>query len=230
MQPKKYAIKDWAKEDQPREKLLRKNPMDLSAAELLATMLGHGTPGKSAIDLAQEIMKLADNNLNKLFKLTSNDLMTIHGIGKAKAVSVMAALELGRRRHATEYFDRMVVSSSRDVAVYMRTLLRDQPAEVFAVLYLTVSNRVKHFANLSEGGMTAAMADPRLIIRKALEVHAVNLILCHNHPSGSLEPSQSDRMITRKISDAAKLFDINVIDHLIVSEEGYYSFADDGQL
>lgn len=230
MQPKNYPIKDWAKEDQPREKLLSKNPMDLSAAELLATVLGHGTQGKSAIDLGQEIMKLSGNSLNKLFKLTSKELMTIHGIGKAKAVSILAALELGRRRHAADYFDGKIVSNSRDVAAYMRSMLRDQPAEVFSVLYLSVSNRVRHFGQLNAGGMTTALADPRLIIKKALEVNAVNIILCHNHPSGSLLPSMSDKMVTRKISDAAKLFDIHVIDHLIVSEEGFYSFADDGQL
>lgn len=204
--------------------------MDLSNAELIATVLGHGTLGKSAVDLGQEIMKLGDNKLNMLFKLTANDLMKIRGIGQAKAVAIMAALELGRRRHAVDSFDRSVVRNSREVANYMQTLLRDQYAEIFAVLYLSMSNRVKHLGMLSEGGMTATVADPRLIIKKALEVNAVNLILCHNHPSGSLRPSSSDRSLTRKITDAARLFDMNVLDHIIVSEEGYYSFADDGQL
>lgn len=230
MQSKNYPIKNWAEEDQPRAKFLRKNPIELSMAELLATILGNGPKGKSAIDLAQEIMRLSGNNINKLFKLTSKELMTVRGIGKAKAVSILAAFELGRRRHATDHFDHKMVSNSKDVAAYMRAILRDQPQEVFAVLYLSVSNRVLYFDYLSKGGMTATVADPRLIIQKALELRAVNLILCHNHPSGSLQPSMSDRMITRKINDAAKLFDINVVDHLIVSDEGYYSFADDGQL
>ncbi|WP_276484944.1 RadC family protein [Paraflavitalea pollutisoli] len=230
MQPKNYPIKEWALEDQPRAKFLSKNPMDLSTAELLATIIGNGPQGKSAMDLGHEVMRLSKNDLNRLYKLTAKELMKIHGIGEAKAVSILAALELGRRRHAADYFDREIVSSSRDVATYMRTMLRDQLREVFAVLYLSVSNRVKDFDYVSQGGLTATVVDPRVIIKKALEVNAVNIILCHNHPSGGLQPSLSDRMITRKIIDAAKLFDIQVIDHLIVSEEGYYSFADDGQL
>lgn len=230
MQAKNYPIKDWDKEDQPREKFLRKNPMDLSNAELLAILFTNGHVGISAVELGQELMRVANNNLNNLFKLNASDMMQIRGIGEAKAAIIMSALELGRRRHALESFDRSIVSNSRDVANYMRTLLRDKYSEVFAVLYLSVSNRVRHFGIISEGGMTATIADPRLIIKKALEVNAVNLILCHNHPSGSLQPSAADQLITRKIAEAAKLFDISVLDHLIVSEEGYYSFADHAML
>jgi DNA repair protein RadC len=230
MQAKNYPIKDWAKDDRPREKLLSKNTMHLSNSELLAILLHHGVKGKSAIELGQDIMNYGGNNLNSLFKLTINDLKSIKGVGDAKAATIMAALELGRRRNATESFDKSIVNNSREVAAYLRTLLRDQPAEVFAVLYLSQSNRIRHFHILSEGGITGTVADPRLIVKKALEVNALNLILCHNHPSGNLQPSQADQLLTHKIKDAARLFDISVLDHIIVSEEGYYSFADEGNL
>lgn len=230
MQAKKYPIKHWAEEDRPREKLLSKNPTHLSNTELLAILIRLGSKGKSAIDLAQDIMKFGNNDLNSLFKLTVKDLMSIRGIGMSKAVTILAALELGRRRHALEAFDRSVVTNSRDVANYLRTLLRDRHSEIFAVLYLSVSNRIRHFAIISEGGITGTVADPRLVMKKALEVNAVNLILCHNHPSGHLQPSHADHLITQKIKNAAQLFDITVLDHLIVSDEGYYSFADEGTL
>lgn len=228
MQAKNYPIKDWAEEDRPREKLLSKNPMHLSNSELLAILLRMGSTGQSAVDLAQDILKYANNDLNTLFKLTINDLMCIRGIGMSKAAAILAALELGRRRHALEAFDRSVVSNSHEVANYLRTLLRDRPTEMFAVLYLSVSNRIRHFGIISEGGITGTVVDPRLILKKALEVNAVNLILCHNHPSGHLQPSAADRLITRKIKEAAQLFDITLLDHLIVSDEGYFSFADEG--
>lgn len=230
MQAKNYPIKDWAEDDRPREKLLSKSPNILSNSELLAILIQHGSKGKSAVDLAQDIMKFSNNDLNDLFKVTVKELMSLKGVGMTKAVSIVAALELGRRRHALEAFDRSVVTNSRDVANYLRTLLRDRPAEVFAVLYLSQSNRINHFNIVSEGGITGTIADPRLIIRKALETNAVNLVLCHNHPSGSLQPSAADQLLTRKIKDAAQLFDITVLDHIIVSEEGYYSFADEGGL
>lgn len=230
MQAKKYPIKDWAKDDRPREKLLSKNTMHLSNSELLAILLHNGVKGKSAVELGQDIMSFGGNNLNNLFKLTINDLKSIKGVGDAKAATIMAALELGRRRNAVEAFDKLVVSNSRDVAAHLRSLLRDQHAEVFAVLYLSQSNRIRHFQILSEGGITGTVADPRLIVKKALEVNALHLILCHNHPSGNLQPSQADQLLTHKIKEAARLFDISVLDHIIVSEEGYYSFADEGAL
>jgi DNA repair protein RadC len=230
MQAKNYPIKDWAADDRPREKLLEKSPVALSNAELLAILIHHGSKGKSAVDLAQDVFLLGNNNLNDLFKLTIKELMSLQGIGLAKAVTIVAALELGRRRHALETFDKSVVTNSRDVAHYLRALLRDRPAEVFAVLYLSQSNRIIHFNIVSEGGITGTIVDPRLIIKKALEEDAVNLILCHNHPSGNLQPSAADQLLTRKIKDAARLFDITILDHIIVSEEGFYSFADEGIL
>lgn len=230
MQAKNYPIREWPEDDRPREKLLSKSPLHLSNSELLAILIRLGSKGKSAVDLAQDIMKFGNNNLNDLFKLTVKELMSVRGIGLTKAVTIAAAFELGRRRHALEAFDRSVVTNSRDVANYLRTLLRDRPAEVFAVLYLSQSNRIKRFQIMSEGGLTGTIADPRLIIRKALEEEAVNLILCHNHPSGNLLPSAADQLLTRKIKEAAQLFDITVLDHIIVSEEGYFSFADEGVL
>jgi len=230
MQSNKYAVKDWAEDDRPREKLLSKSPMALSNLELVAILINPGSEKHPVMELATEIMQLANNNLTDLFRLTVKELITIPGIGKAKAVSVVAALELGRRRYVTEGLNKEKVTSSRDVANHIRALLLDRSSEAFGVLYLSGSNRINHFGIVSEGGITGTIADPRLIVKKALEVDAVNLILCHNHPSGSLEPSLADQQLTRKIKEAASLFDIRVLDHLIVSEEGYYSFADGGIL
>ncbi|HEX2535619.1 MAG TPA: DNA repair protein RadC [Chitinophagaceae bacterium] len=230
MQAQKYGIKAWAKDDRPREKLLGKGVETLSDAELLAILLINGNREKSAVDLAREILKLGKNNLAGLSKLTVRDLMKVKGIGTAKAVMLAAALELGRRRQAASLAEKQVITGSSDVARYLQSLLRDHHHEVFAVLFLNQANRVNHFQIISEGGITGTVADPRIILRKALEEHAVALILCHNHPSGSLKPSRADEELTRKIKEAARFFDIKVLDHLIVSDDGYYSFADEGIL
>ena len=156
--------------------------------------------------------------------------MSIKGIGEAKAITISAALELGRRRQAGEILEKPVLKDSRDVALYMQSILSDQQQELFAVVFLNQANKVNHVEIISQGGITGTVADPRLILKKALEKNAVSLILCHNHPSGSLKPSRADEELTHKIGEAAKFFDIKVLDHLIVSEEGYYSFADEGLL
>lgn len=226
MQAKKYAIKDWAKDDRPREKLLSKSPSALSDSELLALVIRDGTPERSVIDLAKEVLALG-KDLNELGKRRVEDFTAIKGIGTARAVSIAAALELGRRR-AGIISRKPVFKNSRDVASYLQTMLRDYNHEIFAVLYLNQGNKVRDFTVLSTGGITATVADPRLILKKALEQDAVALILCHNHPSGHLEPSQSDRELTTKITEAARYFDIRVLDHIIVSDEGYFSFADEG--
>jgi DNA repair protein RadC len=230
MQSKNYSIKEWAEDDRPREKLLSKRPTALSDSELLAILINNGNKKQSAVELGRDIMKLAKNNLNDLFKLTVKELITLPGIGPAKAITIVAALELGRRRYAKEGLGKSIVTSSHDVANHLRALLRDRTSEAFGVLYLNQSNRINHFGIVSEGGITSTVADPRLIIKKALEEEAVNLILCHNHPSGNLKPSAADQLLTHKIKEAATLFDIRVLDHIIVSEEGYYSFADEGIL
>jgi DNA repair protein RadC len=230
MQEQKYSIKTWAKDDRPREKLLANGISSLSNSELVAILLNHGTKEKSALELAQDVLRLSRDNLNELGKLSVKELMKIKGIGEAKAIAIVAALELGRRRQATASREKAVVSSSADVADYLQALLKDYKHEVFAVLFLNRANKVNHFEIVSEGGITGTVADPRIILRKALEEDAVNIILCHNHPSGSLKPSRADEELTYKIKEAAKYFDIKVLDHLIVSDDGYYSFADEGIL
>jgi DNA repair protein RadC len=230
MQEQKYSIKTWAKDDRPREKLLANGISSLSNSELVAILLNHGTKEKSAVELAQDVLRLSRDNLNELGKLSVKELMKIKGIGEAKAIAIVAALELGRRRQATASREKAVVSSSADVADYLQALLKDYKHEVFAVLFLNRANKVNHFEIVSEGGITGTVADPRIILRKALEEDAVNIILCHNHPSGSLKPSRADEELTYKIKEAAKYFDIKVLDHLIVSDDGYYSFADEGIL
>jgi DNA repair protein RadC len=230
MQEQKYSIKQWAKDDRPREKLLMKGPESLSDSELLAILLVNGTRSKSALDLAKEILNLGKNNLPELGKLTVKQLTKIKGIGEAKAITIVAALELGRRRQALGFLEKEVITSSNDVARFLQTILQDYRHEVFAVLFLNRANKVNHFEIISEGGITGTVADPRIILKKALEQDAVSLILCHNHPSGSLQPSKADEELTIKIREASKYFDIKVLDHIIVSEAGHYSFADEGLL
>jgi DNA repair protein RadC len=230
MQENKYSIKHWAKDDRPREKLLLKGPENLSDSELLAILIHNGTKEKSAVDLAKEILKLGKDNLNQLGKLSIKELMKIKGIGEAKAITIAASLELGRRRQGAALMEKSKVSSSNDIAGYLQTALKDHIREVFAVIFLNRANKIIHFEIISEGGITGTVADPRIILRKALEENAVSIILCHNHPSGSLKPSRADEELTRKIKEAARYFDISVLDHIIVSETGYYSFADEGIL
>jgi DNA repair protein RadC len=230
MQEQNYSIKQWAKDDRPREKLLLKGPETLSDSELLAILICNGTRQKSALDLAKEVLSLGKNHLPDLGKLTAREFMKVKGIGAAKAITIVAALEIGRRRQAMASREKTVITSSSDVAIYLQTLLKDHRHEVFAVLFLNRANKINHFQIISAGGITGTVADPRVILKKALEEDAVSLILCHNHPSGSLKPSRADEELTQKIKEAAKYFDIKVLDHLIVSEDGYFSFADEGLL
>lgn len=230
MQEKKYSIKDWASDDRPREKLLSKNPAALSDCELLAILIHKGYKEKNAIELARDILLLGKNNLNELGRLSIKKLMEIRGIGEAKAVSISAALELGRRRQANLALDKPVVRESRHIANYLQALLRDFQYEVFAVVFMNRANRISHFEVISKGGITGTIADPRIILKKALQEDAVNIILSHNHPSGNLTPSRQDIELTSKIREAAKFLDINVLDHIIVGENGYFSFADEGLL
>jgi DNA repair protein RadC len=230
MQENNYSIKQWAKDDRPREKLLLKGAENLSDSELIAILIVNGTKQKSAVELAKEVLKSAKNNLPDLGKLSVKELMKIKGIGEAKAISIVAAMELGRRRQALSYREKEIVKASDDVARYLQTLLKDYRHEVFAVLFLNRANKINHFEIISEGGMTGTVADPRIILKTALEQNAVSLILCHNHPSGSLKPSRADEELTHKIKEASKYFDIKILDHVIVSEDGYFSFADEGLL
>lgn len=230
MQEHKYSIKQWAKDDRPREKLLLNGAENLSNSELLAILIHNGSKEKTAVDLAKEVLKLGKDNLGELGKLSIKELMKIKGIGEAKAITIAAALELGRRRQTAIPLAKTAVSSSSDIAHFLQTKLKDYRHEVFAVLFLNRANKINHFEIVSEGGITGTVADPRIILRKALEEDAVNIILCHNHLSGSLKPSRADEQLTAKIKEAARFLDITVLDHIIVSEDGYYSFADEGLL
>ncbi len=224
------SIKNWATDDRPREKLLTKGASSLSNSELIAILLNNGSKSKSAVELGKEILKLGQDNLNELGKLTLKDFRKIKGIGEAKSVIIVAALELGRRRQASASLEKTVVRSSREIAEYLQALIKDYSHEVFAVIFLNRANKINHFEIISQGGITGTVADPRVILKKALEEEATSIILCHNHPSGNLKPSLADEELTRKIKEAAAYMDIKVIDHIIVSEDGYYSFADEGIL
>jgi DNA repair protein RadC len=230
MQSQNYSIKSWAADDRPREKLLSKTTSSLTDSEILAILIGQGTREKNAVTIAKELLGSVKNNLNELGRLDIHDLLKLNGIGKVKAAVILAALELGRRRHITGALEKPVVRDSKQVAGYLQVMLQDQCREVFGVIFLNQANRVNHFEIVSQGGITGTVADPRLILKKALEFHAVNLILCHNHPSGNLKPSKADEELTFKIREAARYFDIKVIDHIIVSHDGYFSFADEGMM
>jgi len=224
------SIKNWAVDDRPREKLLSKGASALSDSELLAILINNGYKEKSAVEIAKEILKLGSNNLNELGKLSLKDFEKVKGIGSAKAITIAAALELGRRRHAAAALEKVVIKTSTDIAQYLRTMIKDFSYEVFAVLFLNKANKINHFEIISRGGLTGTVADPRIILRIALEKEATSIILCHNHPSGNLKPSRADEELTQKINIAARYLDILVMDHVIVSEDGYFSFADGGLL
>lgn len=227
----KQTIKDWAVDDRPREKLALKGADILSNSELLAILINMGTPEKSAVDLAKELLSAVDNNLLRLAKLSVQEMVNlkIKGLGPAKAITIAAALELGVRRNMADN-KKEVIQSSKDIAYYLQAQLKYKKHEVFAVVFLNRSNKINHYEIISEGGITGTVADPRIILKKALEHDAVSMVLCHNHPSGNLKPSRQDQELTNKIKEASTYFDIKVLDHIIVSEEGYYSFADDGIL
>ncbi|MFM2145678.1 MAG: hypothetical protein RL732_514 [Bacteroidota bacterium] len=223
-------IRNWAADERPREKCLQQSPRVLSNAELIALLLQKGTREKTAIDLAREILELGKQNLVELGRLSINDLCRIKGIGPAKATTLAAALELGRRRQVGQPLGKNVITQSKDIAEYLKANLQDLNHEVFGVVFLNRANKVNHFEIISTGGITGTVADPRIILKKALESEAVALILCHNHPSGNLRPSKADEELTRKIREAALLLDIRILDHIIVSDRGYFSFADEGIL
>jgi DNA repair protein RadC len=222
------SIKNWAMDDRPREKLLTKGSASLSDSELLAILINNGNKEDSAVALAKKVLQLGNNNLNELGKLTLKEIQKIKGIGVAKAITIAAALELGRRRHAGEPLNKPFVKTSSEIAQYLKAIIKDYHYEVFAVLFLNQANKVNHFEIISRGGVTGTIADPKVIFKIALENNATSIVLSHNHPSGSLRPSRQDEELTYKIKEAAKFLDIRVIDHIIVSDEGYFSFADEG--
>ncbi len=221
-----FSIKSWADDDKPREKLLHKGRSVLSDAELLAILIGSGSRDESAVSLAKRILKSADNNLNVLGKISVRQLMQFKGIGEAKAVAIAAALEVGRRRREGEDAQVTKISSSEDAYTVLRPVLGELEHEEFWIIYLNNANTVLHKSQLSKGGITGTLVDSRLVLKKALELGAVALILAHNHPSGNLKPSEADKKITVKLQLAAQALDIKVLDHLIISEKTFFSFAD----
>jgi len=222
-----FSISNWSEEDRPREKLMLKGKESLSNAELIAILIGSGSRNESAVDLSRRILSSV-NNLNSLAKLSLPQLMNFKGIGEAKAITIVAALELGRRRRVEETIELVKITSSKLVFDIMQPIIGDLPHEEFWVLFLNNSNKVISKAQLSKGGLTGTIVDVRMVFRLALENGATGLILCHNHPSGNLQPSHSDKEITAKLKLAGDSLDVKVLDHLIITETKYYSFVDEG--
>jgi DNA repair protein RadC len=222
------SIKNWAEDERPREKLVQKGPSALSDAELLAILISSGTKEKSALDLARETLKLADNNLHSLGRLGVKELQQTKGIGEARAITIAAALELGRRRQMSAGLSRQTITQSKDAAEIFIPVLRDLGHEVFYVLYLSQSSSVIRLENIGQGGLTSTVADIRIILKNALLYSASRLIVAHNHPSGNLKASKEDIAMTKKLKEAAALMDIKLLDHLIIGDNNYCSMADEG--
>lgn len=229
-QAQKHSIKGWAIDDRPREKLLSKNPMALSDSELLAILINNGDKGRSAVDLGKEILQLGGNDLSRLARLTSKDLMKVKGIGVAKAVRIAAALELGRRRQAGKSPARRAIKGSKEIGKHLQALLKDHLHEEFGVVFLNKAHHIISLEVISKGGISGTVVDPRIVMKRALQENATALILFHNHPSGSLIASPADKQMTKTLVKAAATLDIRVLDHIIVSDEGYFSFADFGYM
>ena len=223
-------ILSWAEEDRPREKLLLKGRAVLSDAELIAILIGSGTKSMSAVTLSKHILASVSNDLNSLAKLSVKDLKKFNGIGEAKAISIVGALELGRRRKESHSLIKPQIRSSEDAYKAMTSELMDQPTEQFWVIMLNRSNKIIQKRAISLGGVSGTVADPKVIFKKALEDLASGIILAHNHPSGNKKPSQADIELTKKLQKSGKLLEIPVLDHIIFTDDGYFSFADEGLL
>jgi len=223
---KYFSIKNWKEDDRPREKLLFKGKNALSDAELIAILIGSGNKQENAVELAKRILLGTNNNLNELAKLSVNDLIQFKGIGEAKAITIITALELGRRRRLEEALLRPKITSSKKVFDIMQPIIGELNHEEFWILYLNNSNKIIYKNQLSSGGITSTLVDVRVLFKKALELSSVAIILCHNHPSGSLKPSKSDLDLTKKIQEGGKSLDIKILDHLLITEKAYFSFAD----
>lgn len=223
-------IKEWKEEERPREKLFLKGHDALSDAELLAILIGSGSQNETALDISRKILSGSGHHLRVLSRKSVSNLLKFNGIGKAKAILIVAALELGRRSNNSKGPEPIKLGSSNSVFQMMQPLIGHLDHEEFWLLMLNNANRLKQKWCLSKGGITATLVDVRLIFKKALEIGATAMILCHNHPSGNLRPSQSDIVLTKKVIKAGGILDINVLDHVIITEQSYYSFADQGSL
>jgi len=224
------GIKSWATDDRPREKLLTKGPTALSDGELLAILIGSGTRDLSAVDLARSILASVHNSISELSRLSIKELIKFKGIGEAKAINIAAALEIGRRRRLNDSLQKRKILSSRDAFEIMHPLLSDNNYEEFWIITLNRGNMVKRTIRISEGSLAGTVADPKKIFKLALEDNAASVILCHNHPSGNLTPSQKDNEITQKCKSAGLFLDLPVLDHIIIGTDNYFSFADEGLL
>lgn len=227
---KKLNIKDWAVEDRPREKLLQNGSRSLSDAELIAILIGSGNIKETAVELSRRILTSVNNNLNDLGKKGIGYLTTFKGIGDAKAISIVAALELGKRRKEADVFNNNKITGSKDAFDFFHPLLGDLNHEEFWIMLLDRGNKIKDTFMISQGGVSGTVIDVRIILKTALEKLASSIILCHNHPSGTLQASDADLRITKKITEASKIMDIPVLDHIIIGQNKYLSFADEGML
>jgi len=228
--PTSFSIKNWSQDDQPREKLLYKGKATLSDAELLAILIGSGNRDESAVALCKRIFASVNNNLSDLGRLSIAQLMEFKGIGEAKAITIVAALELGRRRRGEEALEKKKITSSNSVFELMQPIIGELEHEEFWIIFLNNSNKVIDKKQLSKGGITGTLVDVRLVLKYALEVGATGLILAHNHPSGTLKPSEADMHLTNKLKMASESLDIKILDHLIITEKAYLSFADENLL
>ena len=227
---KKMTIKSWALDDRPREKLLAKGKSALSNAELIAILIGSGNRDESAVGLAKRILQSVGGKINELAKMPVEKLMSFRGIGEAKAISILTALELGNRREQQPVVEIAKINTSKDVFTLMKPVLHDKSYEEFWIIYLNNSNKILAKQLCSMGGITSTIVDVRLLYKRALELSAVGVIVCHNHPSGNVQPSISDRELTDKIKQAGDSLDIQLLDHLIIGEKSYFSFADHGEI
>ncbi|MDH3323319.1 MAG: DNA repair protein RadC [Flavobacteriaceae bacterium] len=224
------TIKQWKEDDRPREKLLIKGKTNLSNAELVAILIGSGNKEDTAVALSKKILLSVDHNLQELGKLSVEDLMKFKGIGAAKAISIVTALELGSRRREEGALEKINIKDSETVFEVMQPILGDLQHEEFWIIYLNNSNKIQFKSQMSKGGITGTVVDSRLVFKKAIELRATGIILCHNHPSGTLKPSVSDIQLTQKIKKGGEVLDVKILDHLIITENSYFSFADEGIL
>lgn len=227
---RKLSIKDWAIENRPREKLMSRGIGSLTNAELLAILIRSGNRDETAVDVAMKILEQVNQNLNELGKQSIHDLKKQKGIGEAKALSIVAALELGRRRKIEDVLDKQKITSSNDVYKLFQPLLGDLLNEEFWVLFLNRANKIIENERISIGGVAGTVIDVKIILKSAIEKLASSIILCHNHPSGNIQPSESDVSITKKLLEAGKVMDIEVLDHIIIADSQYFSFADEGRI
>jgi len=223
-------IREWREEDRPSEKLVLKGRKSLSSAELLSIIIGTGTKNQTALDLAKQILAAAENNLNLLGRQTIKELCRVHGVGESKAIKIIAALEIGQRRQIEDVLERKQVSSSADCFRFFQPLIGDLPHEEFWILLLNRHNKIIGQQRISQGGVAGTVADLKIIFKSALDILASSIIAAHNHPSLNLRPSQADKDLTTKMVSAGKIIDIQVLDHLIITAGGYYSFADEGMI